>query len=75
LVTELERVLGRERMLSSPEDLLCYSYDASPTPSNRPQAVVDDPGKVTEEVLWEAAESCPMDAVILEDDEGGQLHP
>jgi ferredoxin len=39
------------------------------------KAVVDDPGTVAEEVLWKAAESCPMDAVILEDDAGQQLYP
>ncbi len=33
-------MVGRERVLSSPEDLLCYSYDASPTPHALPQAVV-----------------------------------
>ncbi|MDP6100643.1 MAG: FAD-linked oxidase C-terminal domain-containing protein [Dehalococcoidia bacterium] len=40
LVADLERVVNRERVLSSPEDLLCYSYDASPSSSNLPQAVV-----------------------------------
>lgn len=28
-----------------------------------------------EDLLFEAAESCPVDAVILEDDEGEQIYP
>jgi ferredoxin len=30
---------------------------------------------VDEQVLWDAAESCPENAIILEDDEGRQLYP
>ncbi|MEK7848801.1 MAG: FAD-linked oxidase C-terminal domain-containing protein [Chloroflexota bacterium] len=40
LIDELKKVVGRGRVLSSPEELLCYSYDASPTPPTAPQAVV-----------------------------------
>lgn len=39
------------------------------------KAVVLDPSSVDEEVLWEAAESCPQDAIILEDEDGRQLYP
>lgn len=39
------------------------------------KAVVLDPSSVEEGVLWEAAESCPLDAIIIEDDEGEQLYP
>jgi len=39
------------------------------------KAVVLDPGSVDEKTLMEAAESCPQDAIILEDDDGNQLHP
>lgn len=28
-----------------------------------------------EDLLFEAAESCPVDAVILEDDQGEQIYP
>jgi ferredoxin len=28
-----------------------------------------------EDLVFEAAESCPVDAVILEDDEGEQIYP
>lgn len=28
-----------------------------------------------DDLLWQAAESCPVQAVILEDDEGNQLYP
>lgn len=38
-------------------------------------AVVMDPATVAEDTLWEAAESCPVGAVILEDDQGTQLYP
>lgn len=36
-------------------------------------AVNPDPGD--DDLLWEAAESCPVQAVILEDDEGNQVYP
>lgn len=38
-------------------------------------AVVLDPTTVNEDTLWEAAEACPVGAVILEDDDGRQLYP
>lgn len=39
------------------------------------QAVILDPSSVIENKLWEAAESCPENAIILEDDQGNQLYP
>ena len=39
------------------------------------RAVVLDPGSVDEETLIEAAESCPENAIIVDDDEGNQLYP
>jgi ferredoxin len=39
------------------------------------KAVVTDPNSVDERRLFEAAESCPENAIILEDDEGRQLYP
>ena len=39
------------------------------------KAVVLDPGSVDEETLIEAAESCPENAIIIDDDEGNQLYP
>jgi ferredoxin len=39
------------------------------------KAVVTDPASVDEGRLFEAAESCSENAIILEDDEGHQLHP
>jgi ferredoxin len=39
------------------------------------KAVVLDPGSVDEKILMEAAESCPENAIIVEDDEGNQLYP
>lgn len=39
------------------------------------KAVVLDPSSVDDETLLEAAESCPENAIIVEDDEGKQLYP
>ncbi len=39
------------------------------------KAVVLDPSSVDDDTLLEAAESCPEDAIIVEDDEGHQLYP
>lgn len=39
------------------------------------KAVVLDPGSVDEGVIMEAAESCPENAIIVEDDDGNQLYP
>lgn len=39
------------------------------------KAVVLDPSSVDDDTLLEAAESCPENAIIVEDDEGRQLHP
>ena len=40
------------------------------------KAVVIDQHGASDEGIWEAAESCPLDAIILEDEETGeQLYP
>jgi len=39
------------------------------------KAVVLDPSSVDDNTLLEAAESCPENAIIIEDDEGNQLYP
>jgi len=39
------------------------------------KAVVLDLASVDEKTLLEAAESCPEQAIIVEDDEGNQLYP
>ena len=39
------------------------------------KAVVLDPSSVDDNTLLEAAESCPEQAIIVEDDEGHQLFP
>jgi len=39
------------------------------------KAVVLDPASVDDNTLLEAAESCPENAIIVEDDEGHQLYP
>ena len=39
------------------------------------KAMVIDPSSVDDDTLLEAAESCPVNAIIIEDDEGRQLYP
>ncbi len=39
------------------------------------KATVLDVSSVGEDKLWEAAESCPTDAVTLEDDGGKRIYP
>jgi ferredoxin len=39
------------------------------------KAVVSNPESVDEDTLMSAAESCPENAVIIEDDDGNQLYP
>ena len=39
------------------------------------KAVAADASSVDEEIIWDAAQSCPENAIILEDDEGRQLYP
>jgi ferredoxin len=39
------------------------------------KAIVQDQSSVSDEKLMSAAESCPMNAVIVEDDQGNQMYP
>ena len=39
------------------------------------KAVVLNPSSVDDDTLLEAAESCPENAIIVEDDKGNQLYP
>lgn len=39
------------------------------------KATVLDPSSVDDGTLFEAAESCPENAIIIEDDEDNQLYP
>ncbi len=39
------------------------------------KAIVLEPASVDDDALLEAAESCPVQAIILEDNEGKQLYP
>ena len=39
------------------------------------KAVATDIESASQEKIREAAESCPLDAIVLEDDEGEQIYP
>jgi ferredoxin len=39
------------------------------------KARVQNPSSVSEDKLMRAAESCPVNAVIVEDDQGNQIYP
>lgn len=39
------------------------------------KAVILDPKSVDENTLMSAAESCPINAIIIEDDDGNQVYP
>lgn len=39
------------------------------------KAIVLDPNSVNDDTILEAAESCPQNAIIVEDDRGNQVHP
>jgi glycolate oxidase len=40
LINKLKHIVGRENVLTSPEEMVAYSYDATNTWSHRPEAVV-----------------------------------
>lgn len=42
---------------------------------NEDKAVVLDPASVSPDTLQSAAESCPVSAIIIENDRGNQLYP
>ena len=39
------------------------------------KAVVLDPSSASDNILFDAAQSCSENAIVLEDDEGHQLYP
>ena len=39
------------------------------------KAVVLEVDSVDSQMLMDAAESCPVDAIIIEDDDGNQIYP
>ncbi|MBI4187223.1 MAG: ferredoxin [Chloroflexi bacterium] len=39
------------------------------------KAIVLEPAPANDQTLMEAAESCPYNAIIIEDDEGNQQYP
>jgi ferredoxin len=43
--------------------------------NNKGLSEVKDPTAGTDDLLQEAAEECPAQAIILEDDDGNQIYP
>lgn len=57
---------------------MAYCVEVAPTVfelDDEMKARVLDPASVDDDTLLEAAKSCPLEAVILEDDQGRQIYP
>ena len=37
------------------------------------KAVVTNPKRAEDDIIWKAAESCPVDAILLEDESTGEI--
>jgi glycolate oxidase len=62
LINKLKRIVGKENVLASPEEMVAYSYDATNMWSHRPDVVVlpSDAGQVSEILKLAAAEKVPV---------------
>ncbi len=57
---------------------MAYCVEVAPTVfelDDEMKARVLDPASVDDDTLIEAAKSCPLEAIILEDDQGRQIYP
>ncbi len=57
---------------------MAYCVEVAPTVfelDDEMEARVLDPASVDDDTLLEAAKSCPLEAIILEDDQGRQIYP
>ncbi len=57
---------------------MAYCFSVAPTVfelDEQGKAVLLDPSSVDDDTLLEAAESCPLGAIILEDEQGNQVYP
>ena len=57
---------------------MAYCLSVAPTVfklDEQGKAVLLDPSSVDDDTLLEAAESCPLGAIILEDEQGNQVYP
>lgn len=61
-VRKLEELIGKEKVLSGDTELLCYSYDATPLVSSRPDAVakVASPDDIRAVLEFAASEGLPV---------------
>ncbi|HLI51869.1 MAG TPA: ferredoxin [Thermomicrobiaceae bacterium] len=62
-----ERCIGSENCVASAPSVFQIDADG--------KVLLLDPGTVDEETLWLAAEICPTEAIVIEDDDGNQLYP
>ncbi|TVR70524.1 MAG: ferredoxin [Sphaerobacteraceae bacterium] len=62
-----EKCIGSENCIVSAPTV--YQID------ERDKAVLIDPDSVDDDTLLLSAESCPTEAIILEDDEGRRIYP
>lgn len=62
-----EKCIGSENCIASAPTV--YQLD------DREKAVLIDPESVDDETLLFSAESCPTEAIILEDDDGRRIYP
>jgi glycolate oxidase len=62
LIEKMRRIVGKENVLASPEEMVAYSYDATNMWSHRPDVVVlpSDAGQVSEVLKLAAAEKIPV---------------
>jgi glycolate oxidase len=62
LIDRLRRMVGKENVLASPEEMVAYSYDATNMWSHRPDVVVlpSDAGQISEIMKLASAEKIPV---------------
>jgi ferredoxin len=75
-------VSAKNRLIIEIDRELCYGFGdcVSSAPEvfdldNEDKAVVIDPDGLGRDDILQAAQNCPVDAIILVDEDGGQLFP
>jgi ferredoxin len=75
-------VSARNRILLEVDRTLCFGFgdcvDTAPTVfalDDEDKAVVIDPDGAAVDLILEAAQNCPVDAIIVTDESGAQIYP